>query len=107
MKKFLNKLTREPNLVTGALTATFNMLVLLSIIEMDATAIAGINVAVGAWFILIRQFVVPEAEAVAVQKMGEPVKATARAQKRWGIKKGTTVHVEPAFQMDGNLPKTA
>jgi hypothetical protein len=106
MKKFLDRLTREPNLVTGAITATFNMLVLLSIIDISNEAVAGINVAIGAWFILIRQFVTPSNEVIAQQKPGKAVRATSRAAKRWGIQEGTVVKVNPAVVTPNEPPST-
>lgn len=96
MKELLDKLTREPNLVTGALTATFNLLVLLSVIDMSGEAIAGVNIAVGAWFMFLRQFVTPSSEVIAQQKLGEAVKATAKAERAWGLAENTVVEVNKA-----------
>lgn len=74
MSSILTRLSREPNAITGLVTAGINLAVLFGW-DLTAEQIAGINTFLGAVFIAIRYVTTPTAEVVAQRKPGEATKA--------------------------------
>lgn len=63
MRKLTDLLAGEPLALTGAITATGNLLFLSGAVTASPELIASLNVAVGAWFGVLRWLVVPTAVA--------------------------------------------
>lgn len=63
MRRLGDLLAGEPLAITGAVTATANVLFLLGVGDLSPEVVAGVNVMIGAWFSLLRWLVVPTAVA--------------------------------------------
>jgi hypothetical protein len=59
MRTAADLLAEEPIALTGAVTATGNVLILMGVGHLSPEVIAGLNVMVGAWLALLRWLVVP------------------------------------------------
>ena len=88
------RLTREPNLILGVITAGLSLAVLFGV-DISTEQLAGIGVFVGAVVALLRFVVTPSGEVVAQQKPGEDVPSAGPAAP---IEDGTPVVVLPETQ---------
>lgn len=90
----LQRIGREPNAITGVITAAINLLVLFSLIHPTLDQLAGINTFLGAVFFFVRWLTTPSAEVVAQRQPGEATKAGPAAESGPGfIPVGTPVEV--------------
>lgn len=97
----VQRVTRQPNIVLGVVTAGINMLVLLNIVGWNGDQVAGINIFAAALFGLVALMVTPTAEVVVHQAPGEQPKATK--DLRGGVSKGDAVWVAPAGGPGGQV----
>lgn len=89
----MSRILREPALISGAVLAILNALVLLGVLDLDADQIAGVNVAAAAVLALITRAVsTPSAEVVARVSPGDPVAVAGPALH--GVENGTVVDVD-------------
>lgn len=70
--KFLNKLTREPALTLGVITAGLSLAVLFGV-DISGDQMAGIGIFVGAVFALTRYLTTPTAEVIAQKRPDDTV----------------------------------
>lgn len=89
----LQRITRQPNVVLGVVTAGINMLVILEAVGWDEKQVSAVNIFAAALFALVALFVTPSSEVVVQQEPGGEI--TAKKDLR-GVSKGDTVWVAPA-----------
>lgn len=93
--KWWQSIVREPAAFLALVTAGLTLLV-----AFHVHLSTGEQVAIGGFFtaalLVLRQITTPANEVIAQQKPGEPVKATAKAARAWGLAKDTVVHVTKA-----------
>lgn len=85
----LQRLSREPNLILGVVTAGLSLAVLFGV-DLSTEQMAGIGIFIGAVFALIRFLTTPAAEVVAQLKPG---KVVAEAGSAATVPNGTDVVV--------------
>lgn len=93
MKNFITKLSREPALVLGVITAGLSLAVLFGV-DLSAEQIAGVGVFFGALFALTRYLTTPASEVVAQLPPGSAAPVAGPASD---IPNGTPVEVEPSL----------
>lgn len=89
------RILRQPTLITALVVAVLAALPAFGVDLTNAQHVAILGL-VAAVIAILSLFVTPSSEVIAQQKPGGAVTATAKAEKRWGIPVGRTVHVNPA-----------
>lgn len=89
------RILREPALLLAAITAGLALAVAFGVHLTDAQtgAVLGFVAAVAA---VLRFVSTPSSEVIAQQKPGEAVRATAKAETKFGIPEDQVVAVKPA-----------
>lgn len=87
----INRITREPVLLIGFVTAGLGLLVLFGV-DLSKEQIGGIVTFLGTAMALLRAVVTPSSEVIVQEKPGELPKATKAAT----IEEGVVVDVIPA-----------
>lgn len=91
MSTVLRKISREPVLITGIVTAAFGVLVVFGV-ELTQDQIGAVVTFVGAGMALLRFLVTPTSEVVATRLDGD---ASPKAGPAADVETGTSVEVRP------------
>lgn len=92
MKNLLARLSREPNLILGVVTAALSLAVLFGV-NISADQMAGIGILIGSVFALVRYLTTPWQDVAAKV---DPITKDAEAGPAAKVETGTPVNVQTA-----------